>query len=121
MRIKFSILTILALFLFSRACRTAPAQQDSIERFTLHGKVVNTASGEPVAGALLQLSSQASQFSDSEGGFTFTDVPADNFVVEAKKPGFLHEGELGERNVSRHRVYRVPAWIKATGMERLPW
>ena len=36
-----------------------------------------------------------SQFTDSNGGFSFSDVPRGQFALTARKPGFFNSGDLG--------------------------
>jgi hypothetical protein len=104
MRPSLSTLVILAILLSSSFARSSAAHQDSTERFALRGKVINAATGEPVSGALVQLPMQASQFSDSDGAFTFTDLPRGTLVIEIRKPGFFNERELGQWNPSLHSI-----------------
>jgi hypothetical protein len=62
----------------------------------LRGKVVNSVNGEPVAGALVQISApgQRVQFTSSDGTFVFTDLPPGSYLPVARKPGFFNEQEL---------------------------
>jgi uncharacterized protein (DUF2141 family) len=104
MRPGFSTLLILATLLSSSLGPTAAAQQDSSERFRLRGKVINTATGEPVSGALVQIPLQVAQFTDSGGAFTFSDLQRGNFAIEARKPGFFNERELGQWDSSLRSI-----------------
>jgi hypothetical protein len=71
------------------------ATQSASERFDLRGKVINSVTGEPVNGALVQLSANETQFSQSDGSFVFTDLPRGQLSVVARKPGFFNEQDLG--------------------------
>src|SRR5258708_553941 len=70
------------------------AAQTASDRFDLHGKVINVATGEPVSGALVQVSGEF-QFSQSDGSFVFTNLPRGQFTVMPRKPGFFNDVELG--------------------------
>jgi hypothetical protein len=80
-------------------CSPLFARQDGSERFELHGKVINSATGEPVAGALIQIADQASVFTDADGSFTFSELPRGRQFVRARKPGFFNDQELGSLSI----------------------
>lgn len=63
----------------------------------LSGSVVDSATGRPVAHALVRLSPGLFPpvLSDSEGRFQFENVPAGFVTVVARKPGFLSGGDYG--------------------------
>ena len=65
------------------------------DRSDLRGKVINSVTGEPVGGALVQLSGQEMQFSQSDGSFVFTNLPRGQVPVIARKPGFFNDRDLG--------------------------
>jgi hypothetical protein len=69
--------------------------QTNAERFELRGKVVNAVSGVPVARALVQIPGQPARFSDSDGAFTFADLPSGRTDLSAIKPGFFNTRQLG--------------------------
>lgn len=75
-------------------------QQNDPKSYELRGKVVNAATGEPVAGALLRLygGGEMPQFSGSDGGFKFADVPRGQYTISARKPGFFSAQELNSFN-----------------------
>jgi hypothetical protein len=56
--------------------------------------VINVATGEPVSGALVEVSGEF-QFSQSDGSFVFTNLPRGQFTVMPRKPGFFNDLELG--------------------------
>jgi len=58
---------------------------------SLRGTVINSVTGAPVPGALVQSSaaSQPATLTDSEGSFHFDGLPAGTLSVSATKPGFL--------------------------------
>lgn len=104
MRLIRPTLFLLASLLSESFCYTIAAQQDTVEAFELRGQVINAATGEPVSGALVQIPSLAAQFSESDGGFAFTSLPAGNFSIEARKPGFFSEQQINQWNLSLHKV-----------------
>src|SRR5262249_57530973 len=58
---------------------------------SLRGTIINSVTGAPVPGALVQSSaaSQPATLTDSEGSFHFDGLPAGTLSVSATKPGFL--------------------------------
>jgi hypothetical protein len=66
------------------------------ERFTLNGMVVNTATGEPIARALVRINGmvQRTVFSDSDGHFQIDGLPASRADVSAQKPGYFNQQQL---------------------------
>src|SRR5579859_4126252 len=77
----------------SWACAVALAD----ETYTLHEKVVSSGDGTPVRGALVQLNGPAegSALTWNDGGFSFSKLPAGEFVVSVRKQGYFAT-ELGE-------------------------
>lgn len=75
---------------------TAPptaAQEPSTEpvaRVAIHGTVLNAASGEPIARALVSVEGDASlvELTDGEGHFEFDGITAGEHVLSARKPGY---------------------------------
>lgn len=68
------------------------------ETYTLSGTVTNAVTGEPVRRALVQLSSavQQSVLTDSDGTFTFDNLPAGQAILAARKPGFFSDQDLSQ-------------------------
>jgi hypothetical protein len=64
---------------------------DSGGRYPLHGTVVNSVTGEPIRGALVQIYSdrQHSVLTEGDGTFEFADVPAGTVNLNVRKPGFF--------------------------------
>lgn len=85
-------LLALCLLLTPRA-----APQTAPDHFDIHGKVINAATGEPISGALVQLADR-SQFSQSDGSFTFTNLPSRQLAVSTIKPGFFNDQALRRWN-----------------------
>ena len=86
---------LLILFIMALCFPPCAVTQSASDRFDLRGKVVNSVTGEPVIGALVQLSGYETQFSQSDGSFVFTDLPRGQLSVVARKPGFFNEQDLG--------------------------
>jgi Carboxypeptidase regulatory-like domain len=85
---------------------TAP--QTTSDRFDLRGKVINAVTGEPVSGALVQLSDQKSVFSQSDGSFVFTNLSRGQVVVVARKPGFFNDQGVSQSNPGMSSMTPVP-------------
>lgn len=69
---------------------------------TLRGTVINSVTGVPVPGALVQTSSakQPAMLTDSEGAFHFDGLPAGTLSVSASKPGFLPQNPFLPQSTS---------------------
>src|SRR5437016_9876979 len=63
---------------------SAAAQQITSETLELRGRVINSATGEPVALALVQVSAPGpkTQFTGADGTFVFTGLPPGNYRSE---------------------------------------
>ncbi len=88
-------------------------QYDKSHLWRIGGKVINSATGQPVPRALVMLGSAASlsAFTDARGGFSFDAIPQGPARISAAKPGFSAEGR-GRRNagvISRPTVLNVNA------------
>jgi hypothetical protein len=71
-----------------------PANADaaaSTARVSVHGVVLNSASGEPLARALVRMTGEgsAAMLTDGEGRFELTDVPTGPQQIAIIKPGYL--------------------------------
>lgn len=89
---------LITLFLAALSLAPGAASQANAEHFDLHGKVINALTGEPISGALVQLSYQQVQFTQSDGSFTFANLPRGSFALQTKKPGFFSDFQLGRGN-----------------------
>jgi Carboxypeptidase regulatory-like domain len=71
-------------------------QNSNGAKYTLSGTVVNSVSGEPVRGALVQIyfNGQSSMLTGPDGKFQFDDLPAGFSTINVRKPGFFAEGDL---------------------------
>jgi hypothetical protein len=65
------------------------AQSDAA--YPIRGTVVNSVTGEPIRGVLVQIYSnrQRSVLTGADGGFQFADVPAGTVNLSVHKPGFF--------------------------------
>ena len=74
----------------------AVCQESQSEGSTISGTVVNSVTGEPIRGALVQIVGSKSDavLTDGDGRFQFDDVPAQQFNVVAHKPGFLNDADI---------------------------
>ena len=73
------------------------SQQNSNDnKYTLQGKVVNSTTGEPIRGALVQIYflGQTSMLTGPDGKFQFDGLPAGQSTVTVRKPGFFTEEEI---------------------------
>src|SRR6266700_5898790 len=84
------------------------ATQTTSDRFDLRGKVINAVTGEPVSGALVQLSDQKSVFSQSDGSFVFTNLSRGQVVVVVRKPGFFNDQGVTQSNPGMSSMTPVP-------------
>lgn len=84
-------------FLASRLAAQQAAASSSSCPCTLRGTVLDSVTGNPIHGALVQ-SSARSAFTDSEGKFQLDALPAGPTTVQAAKPGYLSEKEFGTRS-----------------------
>jgi len=90
--------------------RSAPAQQAAADRFDLHGRVVNSATGEPVAGALVEICCNSfAQFSRSDGTFTFSDQPRGTLTIRVTKPGYFSDTDLGRHGATADATVTLPS------------
>lgn len=102
MQCRFCLYAILGSPLFwSFAASPAVAQQTTPELLELRGKVVNSVTGEPVGGALVQIPGQKAQFTGPDGAFAFPDLPPGDYLPCARKPGFLEGVEPQRLGVAR--------------------
>lgn len=111
MKTKFLITALGLMILFGLG---SCSKNEDFDIFcTLHGIVVDDASGEPIAGATITLSPGGrTQTSGSDGRYQFSNVDAMQYTVTVQKPGYntnrkivtVISGESTEANVSLHKI-----------------
>ena len=71
-------------------------QNSNDNKYTLQGKVVNSTTGEPIRGALVQIYflGQTSMLTGPDGKFQFDGLPAGQSTITVRKPGFFTEEEI---------------------------
>lgn len=90
-----SCLTLVILLLastYSNAQYPAPHPNfEDSSRIDIRGTVINSVTGEPVPHALVTLGGREvhSMLTESDGGFAFEKVPAENIFLQARRPGFF--------------------------------
>ena len=96
---SYCLLLLSASSFFLAPCLTAqqPAANSSSCPCTLRGTVLDSVTGNPIHGALVQ-SSARSTFTDSEGKFQLDSLPAGPTSVQAAKPGYLSDDQFGPRS-----------------------
>ncbi|HZQ67043.1 MAG TPA: carboxypeptidase regulatory-like domain-containing protein [Terriglobales bacterium] len=112
----------LLLYLILGCGLSAHAQQgSSSSSFTISGTVVNSVSGEPIRGALVQVVSGMPDavLTDGDGRFQFDDQPNPQASLIAHKPGFLNDADTLAINQSQSFPAQVrpqtgPVVIKLT-------
>ena len=96
MRSRLFLCFIVASFLAWHFPISSAAQQITSGTLELRGRVINGATGESVALALVEVSAPGpkAQFTGADGTFDFTDLPPGNYWPLARKPGFFADAEL---------------------------
>lgn len=97
MRPRFPCLTPYFAILTVFICAVSSHAQQSPPTYDLSGEVVNSATGQPVGGALVEVygPSRMAQFTGADGAFDFRGLPGGQVSVVARKPGFFNAQELG--------------------------
>ena len=83
------------------AVAPALAQKTPPDLLEIRGRVINSVTGEPVAGALVHIPipSHGAQFSAADGTFVFRGLLPGNYQPFARKPGFFNDEELNSWRV----------------------
>lgn len=91
------VLALSSAILIALACAAPSRGQQPAPTYDLRGEVVNSATGEPIGGALVETygPNRMAQFSGSDGAFDFAGLPRGQFSVIARKPGFFNQQETG--------------------------
>jgi hypothetical protein len=92
------LLYLLAGSLFPMGSFALPQSllSSSQDKYSVTGMVVNSVTGEPIRGALVQiyLNGQASRLTGPDGKFQFDGLPGGQTNITARKPGFFSQEEL---------------------------
>jgi hypothetical protein len=65
--------------------------------YSLGGTVINSATGEPIRRALVQISTGTNPvLTDGDGHFEFNNLPSGQITVSATKPGFFSEQQISQ-------------------------
>ena len=78
--------------------------------YSLKGMVVNSATGEPIRNALVQiyLNGQTSMLTGPDGKFKFDGLPNGQTAVTVRKPGFFSEEEIHSFASGQRMVFTGP-------------
>jgi len=90
---------LITLFVGTLSLVPGAASQTNSDHFDLRGKVINSVTGEPITGALVQLDYQHVQLTQSDGSFAFANLPRAAVAVQVRKPGFFSDWQLGRGNL----------------------
>jgi hypothetical protein len=81
---------LLLALLFPPAAGVSQTGDDSRQNRTVSGQVVNSVTGQPIAGALVQIGGEHTMLTDHEGQFEFHDVAGPFWgMTAATKPGYF--------------------------------
>jgi hypothetical protein len=84
-----SRLPLLLALLFPPAAGVSQTGDDSRQNRTVSGQVVNGVTGQPIAGALVQIGGEHAMLTDHEGQFEFHDLAGAYGDPVATKPGYF--------------------------------
>ena len=90
--LRLTLVVLLLSSAYSNAqYATIRPNSDNVARIDVRGTVVNSVTGEPVPHALVTLGGREghSMLTESDGGFTFEKVPAEDIYLQARRPGFF--------------------------------
>src|ERR1700730_1572798 len=90
------MLPALLLLVVPNALLANPQFQTEPRTYTAHGTVVNSVTGEPISGALVQIygTRQHAMLTGSDGKFQFEGLPNGSFQVSVQKPGYFSPEQL---------------------------
>lgn len=93
-------------------------------RYSLGGRVVNSASGAPVSRALVEIPIGRGQalLTDGDGHFEFSGLPAGETTLNVRKPGFIGSEEIARRagGWAQPRMYSVGPDTPAVTLRLVP-
>jgi Carboxypeptidase regulatory-like domain len=81
---------------FQASTSYASWQNSKDDEYSLRGTVVNSLTGEPIRGALVQIyfNGQSSVFTGPDGKFQFDGLPFGQTSITVRKPGFFSEDDF---------------------------
>jgi carboxypeptidase family protein len=85
-------------------------QNSNGDKYTLHGTVVNSLTGEPLRGALVQIyfNGQSSMLTGPDGKFQFEGLPAGQSTITVRKPGFFSDDDFQPSERGQHMATTGP-------------
>ena len=92
-----------------------PSTASNAVTYSLDGVVLNSATGQPIRAALVQVHARAqiSILTGADGKFHFDGLPQGPINVSVRKPGFFNEQqEAGRRNLVQLTVNMPPVILK---------
>jgi hypothetical protein len=96
-----------AAFCLISAGGAAVWAQEASGGYAVRGTIVDAASGQPVARALVSLGQDFATLTGGDGQFSFEDVPGGGYQVSVRKPGYEGFGMISA-TVSRPGISRQP-------------
>jgi hypothetical protein len=93
----------------TRASFESP-QNSSDDKYTLRGTVINSVTGEPIRGALVQIyfNGQSSMLTGPDGKFQFAGLPPGQSTIMVRKPGFFSEEDFEPNARGQHLATTGP-------------
>lgn len=86
----------------SEAISSTPAfpQSADAQTYTLRGTVINSVSGDPIRGALVQVNAekQRSVLTGPDGKFQFEGIAQGTYTIQCRKPGYFEAEELSPQS-----------------------
>lgn len=111
MRRVFLFLAVFCPALLWSPCAAPSRAQQTSPAYDLRGEVLNSVTGKPVAGALVQIygGGRWAQFSNSDGAFVFSGLPPGQYPLIVRKPGFFSERGLGQWRFGGPQEATIPS------------
>jgi hypothetical protein len=93
----------------------------AIPTYVVEGTVINSVTGEPVRGALVQIhiDQQVSLLTGPDGKFHFDSVPQSQVTITVRKPGFFTEQEISQGPMP-NQLTQVGPGMKPVIMKLIP-
>lgn len=101
---------LLTLLLLPAVCVSQVGDASQEEKHTVSGQVVNSVTGQPIAGALVQPTTEPAVLTDREGQFEFPDA-VNFFIADVSKPGYFFERH-GPSDLTGRREANQPLILK---------